>query len=294
LHAEVKTETRGEILPSLAVEPVWARRWLGAMRLARGARMPDEMRFAIDPTALVATPVPAIIDEPIGIYLDLSDARRERLTTAEAASIETSLAAHRSAFGDHAAASTRCDRALDLAHALDAADAADARRLCAAVALRGRDLDRARDLLAEAPSEALDRWLTAFDESRFDAALWEVTGAGAAGGLEGPALARALWSAEGTAIVRRGALPVLFAAAGPDPALFDWLREAYPGCELCDFYDQLEVLVLRSDAAQALADTELEMDLDPIVARYRAVFETRPLALALRAGRTEEPPPHEK
>jgi len=249
--------------------------------------MPADLRFTVDPAVLVATPLSAIIDEPVGVYLDLTDAQRERLTTVEAASIETSLAAHRSAFGDNAAATARCDRALELAASLDDTDAEKARRLCAAVALRGGEHDRARALLAEAPSDALSAWLAALDDGVFGDLLARSGSAEPLAGLRGPALALALTSDQGHAAVRAGDLPALFAFAGPDPALVDWLREAYPACERCDFYDQLGTLLLRRDAARALGDAEIDLDLDPIIARYRAVFETRPLALALRAGRDE-------
>ena len=285
LHAEVKKETRAELLPSLEVKPAFAARWLAAMRLARGAPLPKEARFSVAPEALLLTPIEAIADEPIGVYLDLEPTRLEGLAPADAASIEVTLAAHRSAFGDHLQARTRCDRALELSDAIAPGDRESVLRLCAAIALRAGRTDDARELLADAPSDLLQSALDARDDGVVNDTLRGAAGAPELFDLRGPPLLVALRNPGGEEAVLRGVAPWVLASLGADPSQSEWLREAFPTCRRCDFYDQLGSLLLRRDAAEAIGDVEVLGDLEPIVARFRAVVETRPLGLVLRAGR---------
>jgi hypothetical protein len=267
LHAETRKETRGEILGSLEVEPAYARRWLSAMRMTRGAPLTEKDRFAIDAALLVSSPLAAIADEPIAIYLETSAERLEKLGASDTAAIELTLAAHRSAFGDHAPAKQRCEKAIGIASDLAWEENEAVHRTCAAVAFRAGEGDEALEEIDPAVSErlALDDFVQ----------------------MDGPALARALSSPAGRDLVRRGALQVLLRGRSGDPALAEWLREGFPSCERCDFFDQLEMLLLRRDAAELLGDAAVLEDLGPILGRYRGVFENRPLALILRAGRAE-------
>jgi hypothetical protein len=267
LHAEVKKEARAEILGSLEVEPVYARRWLDAMRMTRGAALLERDRFAIDPALLVSSPLAAIADEPVAVYLETSAERLEKLGAADAASIEVTVAAHRSAFGDHGPAKQRCEKATGIAAGLSMEQSEAIQRICAAISYRGGEADEALEEIDPAASERFE-----VDE------LLE---------LDGPALARALSSKTGRDVVRRGGLQMLLRGRAGDPALAEWLREGFPSCGRCDFHDQLEMLLLRRDAAQLLGDSAVLEDLGPILGRYRGVFENRPLGLILRAGRAE-------
>lgn len=285
LHAEVKKEARGDILPTLEVAPEYARRWLAAMRMSRGGHLRDEDRFAIDPELLLLTPLAAIADQPIAVHLDLSSERLEKLSSAEATSVDVILAAHRSAFGDHGPAKQRCDRALAAASSLAPDEEAAVRRTCAVVWLRSGEPDRAREVL-----EAGDSLLVladAIEDGVIDPRLAEQLGLGATIDLDGPALARMLSTEDGARLVRRGALHVLLQGKQGEPALQEWLREGFPACARCDFFDQLEMLLLRRDAAEVMGDQAVMDDLTPILERYRGVFENRPLGLILRAGRAD-------
>lgn len=264
LHAEVKKEARSEILGSLVVEPTYARRWLDAMRMTRGAALDERDRFAIDPSRLFSSPLSAIADEPIAIYLDTSAERLEKLDATDAATIEVVLAAHRSTFGDHGPAKQRCEKAIEIAALLSADESDRAHRICAAISLRAGDADEP-----------------------FDPALTEHLDLGGLAELDGPALARALSATSARDLIRRGALQVLLRDRAGDPALSEWLREGFPSCDRCDFFDQLEMLLLRRDAAQLLDDGAVLEDIGPILGRYRGVLENRPLALILRAGRSD-------
>jgi hypothetical protein len=277
LHAEVKKETRGEILKSLELQPPFARRWAAAMRVSRGAPMREEDRFAIDAVRLVLTPLAATIDEPIAIYLELPAERLEKLSPVDVAAVETSIAAHRSAFGDHLAAEQRCKRALGIAMDLSETDAQAVIRLCGATRLRAGEIDRARELMEQLPPD--DPLHQTADDVDFGDAPAPFAG------LDGPALARTL-SADGAGTtIRTGALRSILRGRAGDPALLEWLREGFPGCERCDYHDQLEMLLLRRDAAELLDDASVLDDLEPILGRYRGVIENRPLGVVLRAGR---------
>lgn len=285
LHAEVKKETRAEILADRSSLPAFADRWRAAMRLARGTPLPPSARLTVSPERLLFTPLEAIADEPIGMYLDLEPGRLEKLGPSDAASIEATLAAHRSAFGDHLQARTRCDRALELSDAIAPGDRVSVFRLCAAVALRAGRTDHARELLADAPSDLLEAALDARDDGVVSDTLRGAAGAPELFDLQGPALLVALRTPGGEEAVLRGVAPWVLAPLEAAPSQTEWLREAFPACRRCDFHDQLGSLLLRRDAAEAAGDEGVLHDLEPIVARFRAVIETRPLGLVLRAGR---------
>lgn len=287
LHAEVKKETRSEILPALELEPAYAKRWLAAMRVARGASLPAWARFTVAPQALLFTPAEAIRDEPIAIWLELEPNRIEKLTGQEVASIEASIGAHRSAFGNHSQAMLRCERALETGATLDGEDRSKLLQICAAVSLRAGELARARELLEEAPSEILSAALAYRDDGLLADALRDAFLHPDLFELRGPALAQALSTPAGAEAVAHGVAPWVLGDAASDAALGDWLREAFPTCTKCDFFDQLGMLLLRRDAAEALGDQAVLDDLEPILGRYRAVVETRPLPIVLLAGRAD-------
>jgi hypothetical protein len=61
-----------------------------------------------------------------------------------------------------------------------------------------------------------------------------------------------------------------------------WLREGFPSCEGCGFFDQLVHHTRRRDLAELIAAEELLADLDPVVRRFEAVVHNRLLGLSLR------------
>jgi hypothetical protein len=61
-----------------------------------------------------------------------------------------------------------------------------------------------------------------------------------------------------------------------------WLREGFPSCEGCGFFDQLVHHTRRRDLAELIGAEELLADLDPVVRRFEAVIHNRLLGLSLR------------
>jgi hypothetical protein len=61
-----------------------------------------------------------------------------------------------------------------------------------------------------------------------------------------------------------------------------WLREGFPACDGCGFFDQLVHHTRRRDLAELIGAEELLADLDPVVRRFEAVLHNRLLGLSLR------------
>jgi hypothetical protein len=61
-----------------------------------------------------------------------------------------------------------------------------------------------------------------------------------------------------------------------------WLREGFPACEGCGFFDQLVHHARRRDLAELVGAEALLADLDPVLRRFEAVLHNRLLGLSLR------------
>jgi hypothetical protein len=284
VHAEMIKKTRTEVLATTEIAPVFARRWAAALRAEMGEPLAEA--WTIDPATLVVRPLRAIADEPIAVFADIRAGSTANLTPAQGAWIRLALAAERSAMGRHADAAVLVDEAereLDLGAGASPEERAQAARLIAAIALRGGDDDRAGGALADLdesdPLHALGRWLRG-EGPRPDAASFAVWDEADVGG-DGAALAAALERADAA---RGGLLRLRLAPEAARPVLREWAREAFPACDRCELFAELDRLTVRLDAAYALEDEALVMDLAPVVARFEAVFLNRLLALSLRAA----------
>ena len=70
-----------------------------------------------------------------------------------------------------------------------------------------------------------------------------------------------------------------------------WLREGFPACSECTFFEELARLALRRDLAEISGDQELVADIEPILRRFEAVWRNRLLALSLKLAQPTSPPP---
>lgn len=288
VHAEHVPGARDEVLADAAVGlPAFAARWADAMRAERGE--PLGARWgAVDPAALVATPRRAVLDEPVAVLEDLLVRGRADAAPRDRAWMLLAAAAGRSAAGRHERARGFVDdamRVLDAAPGLEEEARREAARLAVAIAIRRGDGLEADTLAAELddgdPLRADVAWLLG---ERAVHASWPAWTSAVADGVGGAALAAALArdprATEG--LVRLRAVP-----AEDRAVIREWLREAFPPCDGCGFFDRLAHHEARLDAARALDDDELVAVLEPIVARFEAVVLHRGLALSLRAAHGE-------
>lgn len=285
LHAEMFKKQRAESLLEVERRPelqtAYARRWIAAIRAELDAPLSEASLFTIDPIELVERPFRAVMDEPIAVYEDIREFARGALTPGQSAWVRLAIGAERSAMGRHEDAWTlvlEAKREMTLGSGASADERAKAKRVIAAIALRSLDpvkIDGALEPLDAAdPLHELHRVMTgqASKESPAWVSLLETA--------TGPALAQAL-DQDPTATDRSLLLLARTPSAERD-SLREWLREAYPACEECGFFRELDHLTRRLDAGFALGDEKFVAALGLVIARFEAVFLERTLALSLR------------
>lgn len=280
VHAELKPETRDEVLASTVGATPFVARWLETWRSEEGAPLPPSSRWVIDPEALLHRPGVALHDVPVAAYEDqrLRDAGSR--DPVDRAWMTLTVAAERSAAGRHALAATLVDQALAL---LDRAAATEedhdaAARLAVVIALRGgrraeaetlalslADDDPVRALVTHAPGDSDIGWRDAL-----------------ARGESGEGISEALERDGDGALT--GLIDLARVPEEERPPLREWIREAFPACPGCGFHERLAHHEARLDGARALGDEELVDVLEPIVARFEAVVLNRGLALSLRVA----------
>ncbi|NUP12240.1 MAG: hypothetical protein HOW73_39845 [Polyangiaceae bacterium] len=285
--AEMHKKQRPAALDGLDLEPAFARRWLAALRAEMGEPFDAKSFFRIDPALLVERPFVAIVDEPIAVYEDVRKNASGSLTPGQSAYIRVAIGAERSAAGRHEDAEKLVEEALAqlaIGDGGSAAERAAVERLAAAIALRARDMKRfekhAASLAADDPLREVAT--VVFGSAPEAASGDERTWVAALPMNDGAAIAAAL---EESGAATSGGL--LRLAAVPEDArdpLREWLRETFPACARCGFFATLDRMTVRLDAAHALGDEGTVRALEPIVARFEAVFLNRPLALSLRAA----------
>ncbi len=291
VHAEMKPKKRRELLLGLPPISPFADRWVAMARAVEGDALPDAVRWTVDPRALVLRPIAALFDQPLAVVDALREVKGERLTDADRAWLGLLHASQLSAFGHHARAIEEAEAVMSsggFAH-LASPEAAHARALAAAVALRAGDAERATAWLDGGVDEGVAP-LVAFARAP-DAA-------GATGWLDatvplgdGVALATALSERVGETNARaesllRAGLPLALRAVPPAERrpIRAWARDLFPRFDGARFFTRAEALAARLDVARAIGDEELVADLEPILARFEAVVSNRTLGLALRVG----------
>ncbi|MBK8936600.1 MAG: hypothetical protein IPM79_02840 [Polyangiaceae bacterium] len=288
-HAELHKRTRRAALDGLKLEAPFARRWRAAIEAELDQPLPDESLFTIDPVQLVERPFVAVMDEPIAVYEDLRERGEGALTPGQSAWVRIAIAAERSAAGRHddAAKIVREAKAqLDLGSGASEAERRGIARLAAALAVRAGD---------EAAFAAESPWLATDDPLH---RLAELARSPARVTRGDPSWAASLSSDDPIAIaealdaaafeVTRGGLYRL-RALSPEAraALGEWLHQAFPACSRCGFFQTLDRLTVRMDAARALGDAGAVRALELILSRFEAVFLNRGLALSLRGADPE-------
>jgi hypothetical protein len=280
VHAELKPETRDEVLESAIVATPFVARWLDTWRSEEGAPLPRSSRWVIDPVELLQRAGLALRDVPIAAYEDQRVRSAGSGDAVDRAWMTLAVSAERSAAGRHALAATLVDEALAL---LDGAAATEedreaAARLAVVVALRGGRRAEAEAIALSLADDDVVR-TTATRPPRGDDPGWR---GALARGEGGEGIAEALERDGEAASI--GLVDLDRVAEAERPPLREWLREAFPACHGCRFHRRLEHHEARLDAARALGDDELVEALEPIVARFEAVLLNRGLALPLRVA----------
>jgi len=269
IHAEAHPALRQDILTTTAAPGAFfAQRWAQAAKAELGEPMAESLVFTIDPENLVLHPFDAVIEQPIAVYQDIRIGHAANLTPGQSAWVHLALAAERSAMSRHLDAALLVDEAFS---ALDIGDgASDEERgraacLAAAIALRADD-SQSFALHAEACPKSGPLYALARDLAEPDAAISSQSlDLDAAPFTESPIMFRRAVEAERA-------------------QLREWLRERFPSCERCAFFRELRRLAAIREAAGALGDEDLVQEVEPVVARFEAVFLNRSLALSLRAA----------
>lgn len=269
IHAEMKEDTRDEVLASPRPADRFARRWASALALERADRgeLPEGDAFTLDAARFVRDPIVLFESEPVAIDATLRD-EHASLGPETRLWLDLVFAAERSAFGKHEEALAATDRAIFVLDGLATTVEVDesARRVAAAIALRAGDLGRAVEHAGDHLA-ALGPLRTTWREDP-------------AADLR-DAIAIAIDPSLPAALLLRD-LP-----EAARPGFLDFLRERYPGCPSCGFFGQLAHHLRRRDIAEAVGDDKLVGDLDPVLARFEAVVMNRTLALSLTLASEE-------
>lgn len=284
LHAELFRKQRIESLRDVEsraeLQTPYARRWVAAIRAELDAPLAESSLFTIDPVELVERPFRAVVDEPVAVYEDIREFARGALTPGQSAWVRLAIAAERSAMGRHEDAWRLVLEAkgeLNLGAGASADERAQAHRVIAAIALRSLEpkrIDAAFEVLD--PGDALHPVHRAMKGEILGRPAW----ASLLPSASGRALAHALDHDPSAA--DRSLLLLALTPIGERDSLREWLKEAYPACESCGFFKQLDHLTRRLDAGFALGDEKFVAALSLVVARFEAVFLERTLALSLR------------
>ena len=248
LHAEMRRSFKRKLLEGVAMPSQLSAAWSHAIFVESGDPYDAAEAFTIDPLIYLEMPFPAITQLPIAVYQDLRQSGQANLRPAEAAWFRLAIALERSALGRHEDAQILTDEAwsqLEIGAGASPEERVNAARLALVIALRAEDAARVRGF-----AEYLDP----------EDALHE---------LAEPGAWRARTKARATSL------------GAPAENTTVWLREGFPSCEGCRFFDQLEHLAIKRDLAQAFEDTDLLSDLSPILLRFEAVFLNRLLAASL-------------
>lgn len=248
LHAEMRRSFKRKLLDGVAMPSALSASWAHAMLVELGDPYDASEAFSIDPVEYLEAPFASVSRFPIAVYLDLRQSSQANLQPAEAAWFRLAIALERSALGRHEDARVLADEAwtqLAIGEGASEDERARAARLALVVAIRAED---------EARVSTFAELLGPEDP------LHELSKPGA-------------W--------REAVRSRAFAMGAPAENTTAWLREGFPACEGCRFFDELEHLAWKRDLAQAFDDAELTADLDPILLRFEAVFLNRLLAASL-------------
>ena len=248
LHAEMRRSFKRKLLEGVAMPSSLSAAWAHAMLVELGDRYDPGEAFSIDPLEYLEAPFIVVTKLPIAVYQDLRQSAQANLRPAEAAWFRLAIALERSALGRHEDAQILTDEAwsqLDIGEGASDDERRSSARLAIVVALRAEDVARVRSF-----SEYLDPEDPLLPLAR-------------------PGAWRALAKERATLL------------GAPEEVVGIWLREGFPSCEGCRFFDQLQHLATKRDLAQAFEDVELVSDLSPILLRFEAVFLNRLLAASL-------------
>ncbi len=251
VHSEMRRSFKRQLLDDLALPIEFARRWRQAVLLELGDADDGTLGFHIDPQRYLQDPIATVLEQPIAVYEELRLSTQANLKPATSAWIRLAMAAERSAMGRHEDARVLVDEAWG---ELTIGDGA-----------------------SESETVASARWAYAIALRAED-------------GERAASFADFLPEDDALLTVREPELR-LARIESPSDDLPLWLREGFPACSECTFFEELARLALRRDLAEISGDQELVADIEPILRRFEAVWRNRLLALSLKLAQPTSPPP---